>query len=64
MEGVSPGDSIVLLGDLSAYVGNDRTTCSGLTWRNGIPDSRPERCLLIGLLCESWTAQTSHNVQA
>ena len=50
MERAPPTDSIVLLGDFNAHVGDDWVTWKGVIGRNGLPESKPERGV-VRLLC-------------
>lgn len=48
LEGASPGDSVVLVSDFNAYVGNKGETWRGVIGRKGLPDLNPSSVLLLG----------------
>jgi len=59
--GVSPGDSIVLLGDLNVHVSNDGVILRGLTKRNSLPDLNPDSVLFLDF-CASHRLCITHTI--
>lgn len=60
LESALPGDSIILLGDFNAHIGNNSITCREVIGRNNFPDLNPSG--VIGLLCWPQSVHNEHYV--
>lgn len=49
LECATLGDSVILLGDFNARMGNDIMTWKGVTGRNGLPDQRNNTAFVYNL---------------
>ena len=51
LESAFTGDSIILLGDFNAHVGNDSAILEGRDWEEQTARPEPKWCTVIRLLC-------------